>query len=58
MSMEPGVSMLHSQDLSNNPYSEPNSIPHNDTYFFKIISKNVFPSTLRPSLRSLSYRSN
>ena len=44
--MEPGGSMPHSQGLSNNPYREPiNPIPRIDTYFFKVHSNIVLPST-------------
>ena len=51
--MESGVSMPHSQGLSNNLYPEPNQ-PRIDSYFFKIHSNIVLPSTTRPSLRALS----
>ena len=55
--LEPGGSMPYSQVLSNNPYlSRINSIPCIDTYFFKIHSNIVLPSTPRPSSRSLSCR--
>ena len=33
-----------------------NPIPRTDTYFFKIHSNIVLPSTPRPSYRSLSYK--
>ena len=37
--MEPGGSMLHSQELSNNPYpSQISPFPRIDAYFFKIHS--------------------
>ena len=53
--MQPVGSMPHSQGLSNNPYSEPtNPIPVIDTYFFKIHSNIVLPSTPKPPQRSLS----
>ena len=43
--MEPGGSMLHSQELSNNSYPEPiNPVPHIDTCFFKICSNIALPS--------------
>ena len=45
--MKPGGTMPSSQGLSNNPY--PESIQPNsriDTYFFKIHSNIVLPSTL------------
>ena len=47
--MEPGDSMPHSQELSNNSHPEPN--PRIDTYFFKIHSTSniVLLSTPRPS---------
>ena len=38
--------MPHSQGLSNNPYSEQNQ-PFIDTYFFKVRSNIVLPSTPR-----------
>ena len=48
--MEPRGSMLHSQGLPSNPYpSRINPIPHIDTYFFKIQSNIILPSTPRPS---------
>ena len=47
--MEPGGSMPHSQELSNNPYPVPiNPIPRIDTYLFKVNSNIVLPSTPRP----------
>ena len=48
--MEPESSILHSQGLSDNPYSEPNQpIPRIDTYFCKVHSNIDLPSTLRSS---------
>ena len=49
MAYEPGGSMPHSQELSNNPYPEPNQ-PNSsyDNYFFKVHSNIVLPSTPRP----------
>ena len=45
--MEPGDLMSHSQGLSNNPYPEMNQPKSlNGTYFFKIHSISVLPSTL------------
>jgi hypothetical protein len=39
--------MLHSQELSNNPYPNPNQpIIHIGTYFFKILSNIVLPTVL------------
>ena len=47
--MEPGGSMPPSQGPSNKAYPEPNQpIPPIDTYFFKIHSNIVLPSTPRP----------
>ena len=47
--MESGGSMPHSQGPSNNPSPESiNPIPRMDTYFFKINSNIVLPSTPRP----------
>ena len=44
--MEHAGSMQHSQGLSNNLYHEPNiPISRIDTYFFKIYSNIVLPST-------------
>ena len=52
-----GGSMPHSQGLSNNPYpTRINQIPHIHTYFFKIHSNIVLPSTPRAYQRSLSSR--
>ena len=46
--MEPGISMSHSQSLSDNPYPELNQlIPCTDIYFFKIHSNITLPSTPR-----------
>ena len=48
--LEPGDSMLHSQELYSNPYLEPNQPnPRTDTYFFKIRSNIVLPYKPRPS---------
>ena len=47
--MKPEGSMPQSQGLSNNPYPEVNQpIPRIDTYFFKVNSNVVLPSTPRP----------
>ena len=47
--MEAEGLVLHSQGLSNNPYPEPNNPnPRIDTYFLKIHSNIVLPSTPRP----------
>ena len=46
LTMEPGGSMPHSQGLSKNPYPEPNQP---NSYFLKIHSNIVLPSTPRPS---------
>ena len=55
--MAPGCLMPHSQVLSNNSYPEPNqSNSLFDTYFFKVHSNIVLPSTPRPPQRSLSCR--
>ena len=45
--MAPGSSMLHSQELSNKPYPEPNQ-PNSSYWYlcFKIHSNIVFPFTL------------
>jgi hypothetical protein len=48
--MEPGGSMRHPQELSNNRYTEPNNqILRTDTYFFNIHSNFVLSSMTRPS---------
>ena len=48
--MEPGGSMPHSQELSNNSYPEPNyPIPRIDTHFSKIHFNFVLPSLPRSS---------
>ena len=44
--MEPGVSIPHSQRLSNKPYPESKQV---SIYFFKIDSKIFLPSTSKPS---------
>ena len=43
--MELGGPMPHSQGLSNNPYPEP--YPRIETYFFKVHSNIILPSTPR-----------
>ena len=49
--MEPGDSMPHSQGFFNNLIlSGTNPIPRIDTYFFKLHSNIVLPSTPMPSL--------
>ena len=48
--MAPGSPMPHTQMLSNNSYPEPNQPnPRIDTYFFKIHSNIVLPSSPWPS---------
>ena len=49
--MEPGISMPHSQGLSYNPIlSQINPIPRSNTYFLKIHSNIVVPTTPMPPL--------
>ena len=48
--MEPGVQCrIHKGSPIIPILSKPNPIPRNDTYFFKICSNIVLPSTPRPS---------